>query len=106
VGFFIADNAEEAQQMGNLKTYKNVPFGFSIISKNKIKFSKGYPFSIFGEYYEASAGLTSMGSPQIEYTLGNGEGNIRRNDPDTYILRTIRWDLLKTDIMHATCEKL
>jgi hypothetical protein len=103
VGFGFG-NTEEKDQMGEVTTYKDVPFGFSIISESIIKFSKGYPFSIFGEYFEANAGIDRQG--HVKYTLGRSEGRIRRRAQDTYFLRVVMWSTTSTDILHASCEKL
>ena len=104
VGFMFGNRVEKKDQMGEVTTYNNVPFGFSINSERTIKFSKGYPFSIFDKYFEADAGEDGRGD--INYTLGWSEGRIRKATPDTYYLRVVMWSISSTDIMHATCEKL
>jgi len=104
VGYMFGNRVEKKDQMGELTTYNNVPFGFSINSESTIKFSKGYPFSIFGEYFEANAGKDSLGN--INYSLGRSEGRVRRATPDTYYLRVVMWSTSRTAIMHASCEKL
>ena len=104
LGFMVPPNSAAGDNMGELTTYKNVGFGFSILNEDTIKFSKSYPFSIFGEYFEASAGINKLGD--IDYNLGWTDGKIRRATPDTYFLRVVGWTTGSTNIMHATCEKL
>ena len=104
LGFMVPPNSDKSDNMGELTTYKNVGFGFSILNSSTIKFSKSYPFSIFGNYFEANAGMDNSG--HIDYNLGLTNGKIRRATPDSYFLRVVGWGIGSTDIMHETCEKL
>ena len=103
VGFMVPPNQEQSDNMGELQSYTDVSFGFSITEANKIKFSKSYPFSILG-HYEAHAGRNKL--REAEFTLGWTEGKLRSATPNSYFLRVIEWGIASTVIMHATCEKL
>ena len=103
LGFAVPPNQEQGNNMGELQSYTDVSFGFSITEANKIKFSQSYPFSFLGNY-EAHAGLNKI--REAEFTLSWTEGKIRKATPNSYFLRVIMWGIASTSIMHATCEKL
>ena len=104
IGFMVPYDDESHENMGELKSYKDVAFGFSIIGPFDLKFSNSYPLALFGDIFEASGGIDKLG--EAEYTLGFSEGKIRRETPEKYHLRVIDWFISQTTIMHATCEKL
>jgi len=103
LGFMVPPNSDKSDNMGELTTYKNVGFGFSILNASTIKFSKSYPMSRW-KIFEAIAELDSVGN--IDYVHGWATGKIRLAKNDTYFLRVVGWNTGSTDIMHATCEKL
>jgi len=103
LGYNLPEIADRNEKMGEVTTYKNVGFGFSILNASTIKFSKSYPMSRW-KIFEAIAELDSVGN--IDYVHEWATGKIRLAKNDTYFLRVVGWNTGSTDIMHATCEKL
>ena len=104
IGFMVPQEIRNDETMGEITSYKDVVFGFSITDAFGIKFSNSYPLVILGNYLEAVAGLNAAG--HTEYTLGASKGEIRKATPQKYHLRVVDFAIARTVVMHATCEKL